>query len=1645
MPIPDLSSREPIPASADDDRIPPPESDPRGPSLRSSPPSYSSSVFSRDSRDLSPSPRQTLVHYQRIPRGVASPSVAVLSFALPHNFNFQIVGFCFRRFISRMYLSVLPLLLPLFLFVLPISAPPFSLSSQSSDDSAHLSQFLATFSPNPSDELSASSSSNPALPSQNVPTWLAIERVPFSADNFGGDAVLLRTEHCSRHCAEVLGSDGAVAMPRVRCLCRCPSGYQIFVQTAEGGGKCAAKAPDCPGRTFRFDRPSDNGQTPIFAPVLGIPRKGEALSNDLRIAWRENGVKVRAGHGPRCAIQSAFLLATQAIWRPLDGDLFKLGWTGGEGRVIWTGNEKDAEELAGGIVQLVLECAAGKSGNGSFCVAFRVEGQIESPFAPREEDSTVMGDVGAELDRARRAEVVAIILLAILLFLSVFSSIFLWNVCWRMEKRKLIHSLQLQFLHYAKQEKDKTIAECQLRYQALVKAAAGVQQQKAHGTAHPHIGIANGGILNGANGGGMTATDGGESDGMGGTELAAQQLYQQRRKLYFSAEFFEPHLMSNPPPMAEQFLYDLRKMVAMARERIRTRRHVPRLHAIVESDDEGGTNGGNEREQQKYEKIGREADRERDERQWKKYEKIEREVYRELEEREQQNYGKIEREADREREEREKQKHGKIERETDIEREEREQKNYEKIEREADKKKEESEQKKYEKIEREADREKEESEQQIYGKIEREADRERDERQWKKYGREVDREREERQWKKYGREADIEREEREQQKYGREADREREEREQQKYVREADREREEREQQKYGREADREREEREQQKYGREADREREEREQQKEADREREEREQQKYGREADREREEREQQKYGREADREREEREQQKYVREADREREEREQQKYGREADREREEREQQKYVREADREREEREQQKYGREADREREKGEEKTAQRETKEQQEKKQIEKMINKTEKPKEKMEQFTDEEQFGMDVWKRIKQFSEMKQHKENGKGDEKTKQYRAENKKGWREMGNGKGTKQYRKEEKADKEAEEKQRQLERGENGETEKGKSNGKEKKEMGKDEGDMEKKRLENGKQEKGKKKQQDGEEGNEQTEEEKKSGRKEQSIGIEREKGTEQPRKSEEKEATEKKQRKSEESAGREVGKKLKPSNCTEEKQENEGKKEDQANNEKPKQNESLEKQSKNSEQNDIEEKPMEKLEIGKGEEKPIESSLERRRDEKKVTKSDQRNGITVETKMKRIEEMEKQFEKGEKGGEKEKREKEGEEEVKREDKKERKECETAKKEDDTLANGATGGQSPSVGGHHGRNGQIGTDRKAEEKRKEQPGKTDAGTESAAIANAIAKPSPCSARRGPFSLTPFPQTTENLSDDDTSTTPSSNSGDEGEREDEDLLINIQLKNSTEMDSRKFAVLSPAPPAAPSSTKPMMPPSPPLAQHQQQQIPLVHSRIPIGVASTSGTVNNGSKLPRAMPFVGNSPPKQRTAAIAVQQPQQQMPSTENGQKTRTTKSLLQQPNGHFSLNSMKRRAATAQLKVERGGDEEGTTEKGHGRTPLFLNNSRSAVPSSLIPCPTSFSASSPAASSVLLPPPPFSSSAFPSPPASSYVVSPPDNHFKKSLPRRKKLNSANGGTVPSFAANGGGMATNLKMPTVV
>lgn len=58
-----------------------------------------------------------------------------------------------------------------------------------------------------------------------------------------------------------------------------------------------------------------------------------------------------------------------------------------------------------------------------------------------------------------------------------------------------------------------------------------------------------------------------------------------KRKLFFSPEFFEPELMHDPPQLAEEFLYEVRRMIDMAKNRIRLRRHMPNLFAIPE---EGG-------------------------------------------------------------------------------------------------------------------------------------------------------------------------------------------------------------------------------------------------------------------------------------------------------------------------------------------------------------------------------------------------------------------------------------------------------------------------------------------------------------------------------------------------------------------------------------------------------------------------------------------------------------------------------------------------------------------------------------------------------------------------------------------------------------------------------------------------------------------------------------------------------------------------------------------------------------------------------------------------------------------------------------------------------------------------------------------------
>uniref|UniRef100_A0A915D422 Uncharacterized protein n=1 Tax=Ditylenchus dipsaci TaxID=166011 RepID=A0A915D422_9BILA len=229
-----------------------------------------------------------------------------------------------------------------------------------------------------------------------------------------------------------------------------------------------------------------------------------------------------------------------------------------------------------------------------------------------------------------RLETILIILLAILLFLSIFGSIVLWNVCWRLKKSELISTLQMQFLYHIKQEKEKASTDAQQRYLAKSAPNGGSARINAGQPAPPNGYTPNssGGVY-GEDLEDASAVAEGEQYGgcqpFGGQDSARrQQEYGDasqnqlcaggppaKRKLYFSAEFFEPHLMSNPPQMAEQFLYDLRKMIAITKQRLLLRsRHIPRLSVIMEEDGEASQNQVANTHHQNYAYYSTEEDEE---------------------------------------------------------------------------------------------------------------------------------------------------------------------------------------------------------------------------------------------------------------------------------------------------------------------------------------------------------------------------------------------------------------------------------------------------------------------------------------------------------------------------------------------------------------------------------------------------------------------------------------------------------------------------------------------------------------------------------------------------------------------------------------------------------------------------------------------------------------------------------------------------------------------------------------------------------------------------------------------------------------------------------------------------------------------------
>ncbi|VDO30939.1 unnamed protein product [Onchocerca flexuosa] len=189
--------------------------------------------------------------------------------------------------------------------------------------------------------------------------------------------------------------------------------------------------------------------------------------------------------------------------------------------------------MEGSIIQLKITC--NNNDSELYCIAFRIAGVlVNANSAYRINDM-----------QWNRIELIICVLLTILLAITLFGGIALWKVCWKNEKNKLVSTMQMQFLYHMKQQ--------QVHMQEQITSI------KASIERHPSF----------------------ENE----PDQCSTNVGMQKRKLYFSADFFEPKLMANPPVLAVQFVYELRKMIDIAKDRIRMKRHVPTLTTISEDGE----------------------------------------------------------------------------------------------------------------------------------------------------------------------------------------------------------------------------------------------------------------------------------------------------------------------------------------------------------------------------------------------------------------------------------------------------------------------------------------------------------------------------------------------------------------------------------------------------------------------------------------------------------------------------------------------------------------------------------------------------------------------------------------------------------------------------------------------------------------------------------------------------------------------------------------------------------------------------------------------------------------------------------------------------------------------------------------------------
>ncbi|KFD69062.1 hypothetical protein M514_11571 [Trichuris suis] len=392
-----------------------------------------------------------------------------------------------------------------------------------------------------------------------------ITRVFNSGDIFNNPDINCRPMHCSVYGANSARNSG--------CNCQCPLGRPAFLQHVK---KCADSISDC--RMLYF---GTYGQTTgrMKLPTVFLPLTGQIVSPSLPPDWKAAGVKLDDDGNVPCALSSIGYL-THSGWIPLENaNLFTLLNSNHYTHIQWLGNKQDQQTLTGKIVEISLQCQDADSPD--LCAVFRVIGRdVEVP------ESAASNQNRENSERTNQLGLVVGIVCGVILALSLVVITVFWTICWKQQKDRLAKKIQFHVLLQQRlQEQNPGVFRHFPRPYNGMHDGMGQAEMYQNYTA-PDYGMYTTGshCWNQRKMNGLFGKQKLFGNKRGHQPPMPPPYVNNRKRLYFSPEFFEPEKMANPPPHAEAFLVEVRSMIDMARNRIRGRRYTPSLVVIPEEE-----------------------------------------------------------------------------------------------------------------------------------------------------------------------------------------------------------------------------------------------------------------------------------------------------------------------------------------------------------------------------------------------------------------------------------------------------------------------------------------------------------------------------------------------------------------------------------------------------------------------------------------------------------------------------------------------------------------------------------------------------------------------------------------------------------------------------------------------------------------------------------------------------------------------------------------------------------------------------------------------------------------------------------------------------------------------------------------------------